>query len=304
MTTWRPDRLDDFVAFAGPHVATGDVDPVYPVLREFFRASGFTAEQQVWRLLLYVTWYDLGSTVRAWRLAPDPRGLLYAEVHGWPTGVERRGHRGAGALEALRHIGEALAYARAAGGFAAWMREAAARGGRDGWRNVMTAFQRLHSAGPWAAYKFADLLAHVCGYPIEAHTVFGTGSGPARALAWLAAEPLPGVKEPAAREATAETLLAECRRRGVGFSGLDQLETSLCDFNSLRSGRYYVGHDIDQMQGQLHAIDDGRSPMPELFAARAAALPREYLGEAGGWDGVDKERCRAYADGGLIVLRK
>ena len=47
--------------------------------------------------------------------------------------------------------------------------------------------------------------------------------------------------------------------------GIEQVETILCDFHALAEGRYYVGHDIDQMQEQLD---------------RARALLRNHLAES------------------------
>jgi hypothetical protein len=91
-------------------------------------------------------------------------------------------------------------------------------------------------------------------------------------------------------------LLLECRDRGVPFNGLDQLETALCDFNSLCKGTYYVGHDIDQQMDQLKNL--GR----EWWDARKAAFPSGYLGEVSGWPGVRKELKRQYADDGLLHL--
>jgi len=79
-------------------------------------------------------------------------------------------------------------------------------------------------------------------------------------------------------------LLDECRDLGVPFAGLDQLETSLCDVNSLRKGHYYVGHDIDLMMKHLSGAGEN------FWTARRKVIPGEYLGELWGWQGVRKEK--------------
>jgi hypothetical protein len=143
--------------------------------------------------------------------------------------------------------------------------------------------QRLPHGGPWSSYKFADLLAHVHGQPITANDL-GIGGG------GETAGPIPGMTlvtgsdwRRCSRDVGLQReLLGEARHRGVGFSGLDQLETSLCDYNSLVRGRYYLGHDIDQ---QMSALE--RAGSPALWEARAV-FPDAYRGELHDWFGVRK----------------
>jgi len=81
----------------------------------------------------------------------------------------------------------------------------------------------------------------------------------------------------------------------VPFQGLDQLETSLCDFNSLVKGRYYIGHEMDLMM-------EGLEPQSIFWEARAKALAHNYLGEFKGWHGVRPELKTIYRDKGLIFV--
>ncbi len=89
-------------------------------------------------------------------------------------------------------------------------------------------------------------------------------------------------------------LLLKARASGVPFSGLDQLETALCDFNSLHKGGYYVGHDIDDQMTKLA----GCGPM--LWESRSV-FPDAFRGEVGGWNGVRKELKTAYRDRGVVL---
>jgi hypothetical protein len=87
----------------------------------------------------------------------------------------------------------------------------------------------------------------------------------------------------------------------LGDSDVGQVETSLCDFHSLTKGGYYLGHDIDAMQEQLHTTPSDLTP--QAVAARLGTIPAAYLGEVGGWSGVDRDRRRAYRDTGRILER-
>jgi hypothetical protein len=66
-------------------------------------------------------------------------------------------------------------------------------------------------------------------------------------------------------------------------------------------GRYYVGHDIDQMLGQIDRTTSAF--VGEALAARYETLPYDYLGEHHDWDGIDDARRKVYRDTGQIVTR-
>lgn len=288
-----PELWPDFVRFARAHLASRDIDPTYPLLRAHFDAAGLDPEVRLWRVLLYVTWYDLGSAERAWTEYPAPTGRLRRDLR-LPTGTERRGFRG---NDRAPTFASAVAdYARrSAGSLLAWVDSAVGDGGEAGWRRARLAFEAFPYAGSWASYKWADLLAHAVGYPITADDL-GVGGGSATA------GPIPGMvrltgldwRTCASDRGAQRELLAAARNEGVPFLGLDQLETSLCDFNSLLRGRYYVGHDID---AQLHHL---RRVESSLLALRPAVFAPEWLGEVGGWTGVRAELKARYVREGAI----
>ena len=73
---------------------------------------------------------------------------------------------------------------------------------------------------------------------------------------------------------------------------IETAETSLCDFNSLRKGKYYSGIDIDHMQEDLLKTPSLYTDL--AFEGRRRMIPNEYLGELNGWDGVRKEKKKEY----------
>lgn len=274
--------FDSFVAFSKAQLHSGDIDPAYPVLKEVYRRRGYSPDQALWHTLLYVTWYNLGSAERAFGQYPDPPKSL-DEPLVLPTGTERRSFRGNDL--ARSHLNSLLDLSKPHGSLIAWLRKASEKTGEEGWDGVRSEFQRVKYAGPWSSYKLADLLAHVHDFPITASDL-GIGG------ASETAGPIPGMviltgydwKKCATDISVQRELLAHSRSRGVPFSGLDQLETCLCDFNSLSKGRYYVGHDIDQQMEHLRSA----SAAEDFWTARRKAFPARYLGEANGWFGVRK----------------
>jgi hypothetical protein len=291
--SWTPDpsrvRLfADFCRFAKAQVESGDIDPMYPTLKRFYAAEKIGPEAALWRTLLYVTWYHVGSAERAWTRWPSPGELPVHAVASFPTGTERRGFRG------LSGAGRAVAFVRgvlraAGGNLSRWVESFGE--GQEGWKAARRALEAIDGAGPWASYKWTDLLVSVHGLPFEA-TDIGVGgqgetAGPVCGMVLLTGRPW---KDCATKVYLQRGLLDAALLAGVPFRGLDQLETALCDFNSLSKGGYYHGHDIDQQMSQLSGSGAG------LWEARTASFADRFRGEASGWIGVRKDWKRAYAD--------
>lgn len=284
--TYGQGLFADFCLFARAQIESNDIDPMYPLLRDFYDQEQLPEEERLWRTLLYLTWYHVGAAEQVWRIFPRPVRLQFTEA--LPTGTERRGHRGASGLrKAVEHVAEVLDRADEAGGsltalFSRWTAPGE-EGPERGWLHLRNEFEGVTGAGPWASYKLADLLKHTHGYPIAAPDIGVGGKG-------QSAGPIPGMvkltgldwKECASNVRAQRDLLARAIDAGVPFKGLDQLETALCDFNSLTEGRYYVGHDIDMNMEQLNGVAS-----PKLWEARRV-FPDVYRGELGGWKGVRK----------------
>lgn len=285
----------DFCKFAKGQIASGDLDPTYPVLKRAFDSERLPQEIRLWRTLLYVTWYNLHSAEQAWTRFPEPQELP-AHTR-YPTGTERRAFRGNDL--AAHHVNMLLAQVRAryGGKLERWAEATVGAGGKPGWQAVRFAFQQIPYGGNWSSYKWADLLKSVLGYGITANDI-GVGGG------GETAGPVPGMVRITGRNwqqvatdiGLQQAVHDAAVERGVPFNGLDQLETACCDFNSMCKGGYYVGHDIDVQQEHLAHCSD------TLKQARLASFPQQYLGEFGGWTGVRKERRAHYANTGEVLL--
>lgn len=285
----RLDLFEDFCEWSRWHLWSWDVDPIYPWLKRVFEKQGLAEREKLWRLYLYVAFYHLGSCLTLWKHDGygQPERIPETDL-ALPTGTERRCFRGQ-PEPAHKNITQAVE----TGMFDPTLWNTLS--GESGWDEARDQFESVPWNGPWASYKWADLLAHVMDYDITASDLGVGGKS-------KTAGPIPGMvkltdadwKRCANDVGFQKDLLAAARNEGVPFSGLDQLETCLCDFNSAVKGHYYVGHDIDLYGDQLDFAP------PIYWEARQEIFPDIFLGERHGWEGVRSDLQRLYADHGVI----
>lgn len=295
-------RFADFRRFHGLAIASGDNDPVYPVLKTLVATQDLTEDQAVWLSMLHVAYYDLGSALRVFEAYPEPYPVDAMTALGLPCATERRGHRDWRKLRL--HLAAIAARAEAEGGLARFYRNA----GAD---NANAATAMIWGNGRWAAYKTTELLSAVMvdhdpwwGRLEPKDMGHAHSSGPRQGMRLLFDGDLPtgnGAAAVAVLDAISSALVIRLAAEGFTASQAT-VETSLCDFHSLVEGRYYVGHDIDQMQEQLDRTTSGLTDA--AYHARHVALPHHYLGECGGWTGVDRSRRRHYNLTGDILERQ
>lgn len=286
----------DFCLFARLQKESKDLDPMYPFLRAVYDSCDLSPDEEIWRTLIYVAFYSLDATVALWKEFPKP-ALIRRLPKVLPTGVERRGFRGPkGNALAVNLINRCIESSKAYGGLWAWVREPASLGGERGWTAIRSQFLSIKGNGSWASYKWADLMKNTHGFKIRANDLGAGGgsetAGPIPGLARLTGLPW---KRCCRDGLLHRAILKQSRLFGSELESLDELETALCDFNSMSKGTYYVGHDIDV---QMENIPRGET---ELWRARAAAIPSFARGECGGWFGVNRERKFIYRDTNQIL---
>lgn len=290
----------DFKTFCGPYLSSGDVDPVYPVLRAVHDARGYDVEKRIWSTILYFTWYHLGSAEKMQFVPPELFMIKLPPV--LPTGIERRGFRGkVGSTKASEFLRNVLEKKDFFGSLEAWMFGAVEGDHYDdtpeqSWIHLFNNIMGLKHCGTWAAYKWCDLAKNVLNFNISAPDI-GYGGGGENA------GPIPGLvqltgcdwKECANNISLQRKFYDYCLGEGIEFNGMEQMETALCDFNSLTHGRYYIGHDLDKQMEDLMGL-------PQVYwDARAQVFPEGFLGEFNGWRGVDKGLCKRYISCGEIT---
>jgi hypothetical protein len=284
----------DYVEFHREQIESWDIDPVYPVLR--WIAKDADRESALWLTFLHVAYYHVGSALAVWDrhkypVVPDDDLLRL------PCGTERRGHRDPEKLR--KHLTSLVARAP----LSDFVDLAIAKTPLRSWSRMEILLQTIWGNGRWATYKTSEMLMKVNGLPLEA-TDMGhkNGSGSKHGLKLLFPNAPTGntPRDIQILDRMSLDLVERLHAAGVEAS-LETAETSLCDFHSLLEGRYYVGHDIDAMLGQLRAVP---SPLTEkAIQARYETLPHRYLGEVQGWETTDDERKRTYKKTGQLVFR-
>lgn len=299
------DRLADLARFAHWHLASGDVDPVYPVLADLYadRSLFPTDADAVAFTFLYVAYYNLPSALEVWTSQRwRPGSEIDDEAVRWPTGTERRAHRSPAKF--VDHLACLSALFAVSGGADRFVTDDLPADPAVAWLVAQDRLRAIHGNGRWAAYKTGEILATVHGLrlaPTDAGHEFS--SGPRKGLGTLFPEALVAGQDPETvgrLNVITERLRADLAERGEPMP-VEQLETVLCDWNSMLGGHYYVGHDIDQLQEQIDrhpAIgSDGRR---RLYEARERSFDARWLGEASGWTGVRRDLNTAYRDRGVI----
>lgn len=268
--------------FARWHVASGDIDPVYPVLGHLGSILGLDPEDHLALGVLYVAYYDLGSALTAWLDGWRPGKPLTDVQLRYRTGVERRAHRDVRQFE--RHIASVNAICEHYGGMIPWLCGST-------WAAVQQRIAQVHGNGRWAGYKLGEILSTVYGNgappPDAGHA---HSSGPRKGLADI----YPETARVTGHDPASIRQLDRMTDMLVARWGLPvaQVETVLCDWHSTVNGHYYVGHDIDLMLDQVGRAAPAAGEA--IMTARALSFDDRWLGEMSGWPGVRKRLLALY----------
>ncbi len=298
---WYKDKskeLRDFARFGRAMILSGDIDPQFPILKQLYRTLDLDRNTALWWTCIYLLYYHLGSAVQAWRQYPKPDTIRKREWnHDLPYFKQRRCFRGN--EHARNQINTLVRLSD--GDLAAWVDNLVGDGGEEGWTRVREAVSEIPYHGPWSSYKFCDMMKFVHLYPITAPDIGTKPGATAGPIAGL--NSLTGLdwKKCANDDQLHRDLLQMVIDLGTPVNGLDQLESMLCDWQSLINGRYYLGHDIDRDQAQLELERRRNRLLDILWEARYLIFDKRLLGEIGGW-AVPRSRLKSvYRDRRRIV---
>lgn len=296
-----PEKMrDDYFRFHRVQTEIRDMDPAYPVLKDVARQLELSVEQRLWLVLVYAAYYHLGSGLRAFQETSNPRWAGEAAMD-LPCATERRGHWTRPRLRL--HLDHIQRIARERGLDDYFLSGLHGCTPEDAWTQVQHRAGKIPGNGRWASFKTTELIKEVVGLDLAAPDMqHAHSSGPRHGLELLH-EDLPSGNGPAAvafLDKVSAQLVDEMRMHALKVS-VETAETSLCDFHSMTRGRYYPGHDIDQMQLQLDAVPSDMAD--RAWYARRRVLPEAYLGEITGRLGIDHSARVHYCTTGRIFLR-
>lgn len=303
--------IKDFATFGHHLKKSKDIDPLYPVLKQMHENMGMDRETALWHTFLYLVWYNLPSGHSAFERSPEPSKKLLRQFNAaWPTGVERRRHRGgnvdlhiASYLHAIKRAGSQTKF------YTQGMKKS--HSPKQRWNVLYETLQTISGNGRWAAFKGCELLMKVHDLPIECPDMgHRYSSAPRKGLALLFG-PVEGNTPKAIELLDRQSVYLQEKLAAKGYDfSIEELETILCNFYSMYKGKYYIGHDIDELAQQLQRATQEKwisgAGAQEIWKARRMSLPKEYLGE---FDKparyiVDKKAGRAYKKSGKVLVKK
>ncbi len=290
--------LENFAKFGRALILSGDIDPQFLILRRLYAKLGLDQNTSIWFTCLYLLYYHLGSAIQAWKQYPKPdvirkknwnRDLIYFKQRRCFRGNEYARNQ----INTIVKVSD--------GDLASWIDNIVDDGGEDGWARLREAASEIPYHGPWSSYKLCDMIKFVHQYPITAPDIGtkpGATAGPIAGLNTLTGL---GWDKCADDSQLHRDLLQMVIDLDAPVNGLDQLESILCDWQSLTNGRYYLGKDIDRDQAQLE-LEKKRSPTLDiLWEARRDIFDERLLGEIGGWSKVRNNLSDVYRNRRRII---
>lgn len=244
------DAFNSFMFVSGRLFGSGDLDPLYPYLRNLLSGRGTTdMDDRLWFVQLYHAFYRVDTAWRFWAAVPKREDLVAGAVFvgvgpgvgNWPIATERRNLRQSSRLN--EHLGE-LTKAN----LVWWIDRGAKLWQPVEWQAVYDAALALKHNGPWAAFKWTDLARYVLGWDLTpTPPSVASGAGPELGLKLL--------------ETNLEELGAALATEGVTMPW-DQIETCLCKWHGVETGHYKIYQDLKELEHQT-------APIPELAAVFA-----------------------------------
>lgn len=292
----------DFDLYSRALMGSNDVDPTYPVIKSIVEKEGF---DPYWFSFVYVGFYSLETAIKMCRVMPSHKewdSKVFAEKRSsreWSKfGHERRGtaRNILTQVNNFEHVVRFLEYFQTPTGeindsqFPAQWKTT-----HHDQANFRAAVCTLPFHGGWASFKLAEIWEKAFDwthFEIPDLGVVGrdpnSNDGPVGGLRWLYGrehvydDSWFGIWDDLGSK------LARAWRVDVG-----KVETCLCKFNKFVTGKYYIGHDIDEFQELEHVLgrSNYRSMMSEHFDERIWSHGR----------GVRKELKGAYQRGEGII---
>lgn len=253
--------FDSFERYSRALIASKDVDPTYPVVRWIIDFYGFNGP---WFIFCYGAFYSLDSAIRMCRAFPTPESFdeeAFRHIREHKT-INKFGHERRGSC---RNPNNQVGLFRDAISFINRL---------DQYKDInntqfRTELKKLSFQGEWASYKIAELFEKSLGYTSLTIPDLGLegkdpnrNDGPVGGLRWLYG-----------REHKYSTEIyptwnrfGEELAKGWGV-GMGEVETCLCKWHKMCSGKYWIGHDIAEFVELEQVIGEGdyKQMMTELF---------------------------------------
>lgn len=262
-------QYKDFELYSRALIETRDVDPVYPLVRSIISHYKFEPE---WFIFVYVAFYSLESAIRFCETFPDSRSFddqkfieLRSKGFFNKFGHERRGHcrNPINQIKIFKTAIDSVSdiHRHVSGELESPLLET----NLEFRQNIET----LPFHGSWAAWKIAELFEKSLDYSnLTIHDLGlddkdpNRNDGPVGGLRWLYGRD----------EVFSKDFYPTWNNFGLNLAkawGVDmgEVETCLCKWHKMQTGKYWVGHDIAEFIELEHVMggDTYRKLMSENF---------------------------------------
>jgi hypothetical protein len=251
----------DFDVFSRALVASKDHDPIYPFLKQYFKVFNITKiKDKAWFLFAYVNFYSLESAMEFVKLLPleswnPAKFRKYREdktLHKF--GIERRA--------SMRNIDNQIEMFNFIKDFIEQILHnhdctiQISLNSPSKFRSTIESYVPFY--GSWSAYKLCELYSEVLDIEsLKLKDLGLTGRDPNRddspvgGLRWLYGRDRKYTK-------AAFDVWEQFGGELSNAYGMDiaNIETCLCKFHKLSSGKYYVGHDIHELCELRHYLGE------------------------------------------------
>lgn len=269
----KPELLSDFADFSRQMIETRDYDPNYFAVKGVAESRGYDESATYDFCVTFNGFYHFKSADSYFQ---DPR----QDVKLLNYGKSRRGFMGNEKVKTflwgMKELKKFVLNNQVEG--------------IRGWNQIYWAFSAVPGCGPWSAFYLTDMMKVILGKKITSpnfgHLIYEKANrGPNSGICFLTGLSIDRV---AGNEELHQKVYHETLEAGAPWSGMEEMESVLCNFLSLHKKSYYVGRDIDRQLPMLAGLGE------EWFAARSKYFPAEALGEIGGWTGIRKELMGTY----------
>jgi hypothetical protein len=251
--------LDNPLAWGRHLIETRDIDPIYDMLFSAIENQTLRPSQLKRWLIAYWCLYHAGAASflsdyegeQFWRAmgaaARNTTQIAGMPSSRWPRATERRHWRGKNAMTCIDELAVRYPIPELMVEYAVDDTAMPAP-----FERVSKRVREWPSFGPWIAFKVADMLERVIGYPIEF---------PLDVVMYDS--PREGAKEVAENFCSVGTTVADViylmtnsygdyslfhPGRPNRPCGLQEVETVLCKWKSARGGHYYIGKDLHEIR--------------------------------------------------------
>jgi hypothetical protein len=308
----RPDLIEDFVLASQRLYDSLDYDPFHGCIVTM--GHGLPREEALWLSIVYMAFYNIGTAAAVFAECPNVASQYPDWMARMPVGVQRRNLRGG---LVVKHLQAWWRIKQQYGSLYAYLTKGFVGDSKKDWAQLKANVDGVWGNGRWSTYTLSELFQKANKLPVLPCDIMNEGSsGPRAGLQLLYGCPGAAVAE---LDVLADRLFAYMRERintnifylPKGHYDYGQLESQLCDFNSMYKGRYYIGRDIDRdlervakAESALKVLGRDTRCLHPVWAIREKVFDRRYLGEFQGWSGRTQQALQFYQRTGVVADHK